>query len=131
MYVCVYLMNWLYYFLKKNYSALTTSSEGLRRVNLISRTKRRKIKCMFIQETGYLLRKVGEVDCTRRSFPVRRWMNKYMGLIIQIEQKDTYVFVMSIYVLKGSSGNGQMPVCLTGRIGGMFCISLLCQREKE
>ena len=41
------------------------------------------------------------------------------------------MFVMVIYVLKGSSENGQMRVCLTGKIGGIFCISLLCQREKE
>ena len=71
------------------------------------------------------------MNCARRSFPVKRWMNKYMGLIIQIERKDTYVFVMSIYVLKGSSENGQMRVCLTGQIGGIFCIPLLCQREKK
>ena len=42
-----------------------------------------------------------------------------------------YVCGMSIYVLKGSPENGQMRVCLTGTIGGIFCISLLCQREKE
>ena len=86
---------------------------------------------MFVQKTGYLLRKGGGWNCTRRSFPVKRWMNKYMRLIIQIEKKDTHVFVMSIYVLKGSTENGQMRVCLTGKIGGIFCISLLCQREKE
>ena len=54
-----------------------------------------------------------------------------MRLIIQIEKKDTYVFVMSIYVLKGSSENGHMRVCLTGKIGRIFCRSSLCQREKE
>ena len=72
---------------------------------------------------------------------VLRYKNKKNGdrgtivftatLMIQIERKDTYVFVMSIYVLKGSSENGQMRVCLTGQIGGIFCIPLLCQREKE
>ena len=91
---------------------------------------------MFVQETGYLLGKGGGLNCTRRSFPVKRWMNKYMRLIVQIEKrkkkkKDTYVFVMSIYILKGSSENGQMWVSLTGKIGSIFCISLLCQREKE
>ena len=100
-------------------------------MNLISGTKRKEIKCMFVQETVYLLRKGGGLNCTRRSFPVKRWMNKYMRLIIQIEKKDTYMFVMSIYVLKESSENGQMRVCLAGKIGGIFCISLLCQREKE
>ena len=76
---------------------------------------------MYVQKTDYLLRKRGGVNCTRRSFPVKRWMNKYMRLIIQVEKKNTYVFVM----------NGHMRVCLTGKIGGIFCISLLCQREKE
>ena len=41
--------------------------------------------CMFVQQTGYLLRKRGGVNYTKRSSPVMRWMNKYMGLIIQIE----------------------------------------------
>ena len=39
---------------------------------------------MFAQETGYLLRKRGGVNYMKRSSPVKKWMNKYMGLIIQI-----------------------------------------------
>ena len=42
---------------------------------------------MFVQETGYLLRKAGGVNCMRRSFQVKRWMNKYMGLILQIAKE--------------------------------------------
>ena len=42
MYVCVYLVDWLYYFLEKIYSALTKSSEGLGAMNVISRTEERK-----------------------------------------------------------------------------------------
>ena len=48
-----------------------------------------------------------------------------------LKVSNMYVCGRSIYVLKGSSENGQMRVCLTGKIGGIFCISLLCQREKE
>ena len=60
-------------------------------MDLISRTKRKEIKYMFVQETGYLLRKVGGLNCTRRSFPVKRWMNKYMGLIIQFAKEHVRV----------------------------------------
>ena len=49
------------------------------------------ISCMYVQETDDLLRKGGGVNCTRRSFPVKRWMNKNMGLMIQIEKKEPYV----------------------------------------
>ena len=43
------------------------------------------------QETGYLLRKRDGVDYTIRSSPVKRWMNKYMGLIIQIKLQHVRV----------------------------------------
>ena len=68
-------------------------------VNLISRTKRKKIiyiyiyikiYSMFDQETGYLLGKRGGVNYTKRSSPVKRWMNNYMGLI-QIEKERVRV----------------------------------------
>ena len=39
----------------------------------------------------YLLRKRGEVNYTKRSSPVKRWMNKYMGLIIQIRLEHVRV----------------------------------------
>ena len=55
---------------------------------------------MYVRETDYLLRKGGRVNCARQSFPLKRWMNKYMGLMIQIGKKDTYVFVMSIYMTR-------------------------------
>ena len=38
---------------------------------------------------------------------------------------------MSDLFLKVSSETEQMRVCLAEKIGGIFCISLLCQREKE
>ena len=48
------------------------------------------------------------------------------------ENFKVYVRMWSVNLfLKGSSENEQMRVCLTGKIGGIFCISLLCPREKE
>ena len=46
---------------------------------------------MYVQETDYLLRKGGGVNCTRRSFPVKRSMNKYMGSIVQIAKGNVRV----------------------------------------
>ena len=46
---------------------------------------------MFLQETGYLLSKRGRVWITRNGLPIKRWMNKYMGLIIQIEKEHVRV----------------------------------------
>ena len=46
---------------------------------------------MFVQETGYLSHKRGGVNYTKRSSPVTRWINKYMGLIIQIEEEHVHV----------------------------------------
>ena len=46
---------------------------------------------VYVQETGYLSRKRGGVNYTRRSSPVKRWMNKYMGLVIQIEKEHVRV----------------------------------------
>ena len=60
-------------------------------MNLISRTKRKEIKYMFVQETGYLLRKGGGMNYTKRSSSVKRWMNKYMGLLIKIEKEHVRV----------------------------------------
>ena len=46
---------------------------------------------MFVQETGYLSRKRGGVNYTKRSSPVKRWMNKCVGLIIQIKLEHVRV----------------------------------------
>ena len=46
---------------------------------------------MFVQETGYLLRKRGRVKYTKRSSPVKRWMDNYMGLIMKIEKEHVRV----------------------------------------
>ena len=46
--------------------------------------ERRKKKCCFDQELG---RTKDGVNCTRRSFPVKRWMDKYMGLIFFFKHK--------------------------------------------
>ena len=64
---------------------------------------------MFVQETGYLLHKRGGMNYTKRPSPFKRlmvrecalstlftdkrkrWMNKYMGLIVQIELEHVRV----------------------------------------
>ena len=46
---------------------------------------------MYVQETDCLLRKRGGVNYTKRSSPVTRWMNEYIGLIIQIEKEHVRV----------------------------------------
>ena len=79
-------------------------------MNLISRLKRKEIiyiyiyiyiYCMFVQETGYLLRKRGRVKYTKRSSPVKRWMDNYMGLIMRIEKEHVRVdYRVPIYTQK-------------------------------
>ena len=49
-----------------------------------------------------------------------------------LKLRNIYVFVWNVNLfLKGLSENEQMRVCLTGKIGGVFCMSLLYQLEKE
>ena len=68
MYVCVYLVHWLYYFF---------------RARLLYGREKKKKWC-FDQELG---RTKDGVNCTRRSFPVKRWMDKYMGFIFFFKHK--------------------------------------------
>ena len=71
MYVCVYLVHWLYFILLLGHGCCTAE-------------KRRRKKWYFGQELGST--KDG-VNCSRRSFPVKRCMDKYMWLMIQVEKE--------------------------------------------